>query len=200
MSSSGKVDVGFNVRNEAIKQFFAQVVRRAAQAGRRVVRKRRARRGRSARVMRSMTASACVRSILPLRNARCVNSPGSAARAPAVSKSVERAAGDEDAPVTGDFHEVLARVTGRGAMDAYEHVVQAWTRPATTQLRPPQTPCRKTRQLPAGQVGTVRLLSNSAADAESRSMAMAPAPNGEATAAMVAEVTEEKDRSLKDEG
>ena len=32
--------------------------------------------------MRSATASACVRSIFPLRNARLVNSPGSAGRQP----------------------------------------------------------------------------------------------------------------------
>jgi len=35
--------------------------------------------------MRSITASAWVRSILPLRNARRVNSPGSAGRAPAAN-------------------------------------------------------------------------------------------------------------------
>ena len=53
-------------------------------------------------LIKSITASACVRSILPLRKARCVNSPGAAIRAPAAktASSTERATTTPPCPLT----------------------------------------------------------------------------------------------------
>ncbi len=57
----------------------------------------------------SATASAALRSSLPLRNARRVNSPGPAARAPACNKRAQRFARDHRAAVHVQFDDVFAR-------------------------------------------------------------------------------------------
>ena len=67
--------------------------------------------------IKSMTASACVRSILPFRNARSENSPGRADARPGVETGFENAGRHENSAVAADLDQVFARITGRRAMN-----------------------------------------------------------------------------------
>ena len=63
-----------------------------------------------AAAIRSATASAWMRSRLPLRNARKVNSPGSASRAPALDRAANDRLEHDRTAVRADLHDVLACV------------------------------------------------------------------------------------------
>jgi hypothetical protein len=74
-------------------------------------------------LIRSMTASAWLRSIRPFRNARCVNSPGPSRPAPAGEEVGEDLLRDERAAVAGDLERVLAGVGVRRGEERRDHVV-----------------------------------------------------------------------------
>jgi hypothetical protein len=61
---------------------------------------------------------------LPFKNARCVNSPGSAARAPCPQEQIQDASCDEDASVAGDLHDVFPGIAGWAPEDGEQYVVQ----------------------------------------------------------------------------
>jgi hypothetical protein len=61
-------------------------------------------------LMRSITASAWLRSIRPFRNARCVNSPGAACLQPRADEVREDLLRDVGAPVARNLERVLPRV------------------------------------------------------------------------------------------
>ena len=60
--------------------------------------------------MRSLTASAWVRSRRPERKARWVNSPGSARRAPAAKALADKEIEEDGGAVGGDFYDVFGGV------------------------------------------------------------------------------------------
>ena len=65
--------------------------------------------------IRSRTASACVRSSLPERNARCVNSPGSASRAPSCECAPQQQIEHHRRAVRGNLDQIFAGIgVGRG--------------------------------------------------------------------------------------
>ena len=59
--------------------------------------------------IRSMTASACDKSIRPLRNARFVNSPGSASRAPSFKTSCKHSIHSDNSTMTVHFNNIFTR-------------------------------------------------------------------------------------------
>ncbi len=59
--------------------------------------------------MRSATASACARSMRPLRNARSVNSPGAASRAPERNTTIRHEDNHSRATMHVQFNQVFAR-------------------------------------------------------------------------------------------
>ena len=62
--------------------------------------------------MRSATASACIRSTRPFRNARSVNSPGSASRAPASIAALTICAQHHRIPMRADLDDLVSGVRG----------------------------------------------------------------------------------------
>ncbi len=71
----------------------------------------------------SFTASARVRSILPLRNARWVNSPGPAGAEARAGEKGKEPLDHRDAPVAEDLRRVLACIASRRPVDREEHLV-----------------------------------------------------------------------------
>ncbi len=123
----GKIDVGFEMGDHA-DEWRAGFLRSRAPSGPSSCSSAACRaRGVLAR-MTSITASAWVRSILPLRKARRVNSPGSAARAPAGEEGFQQVRGaHKHAAVAVNLRHVLAGVAAGGGKESEQAFVEALT-------------------------------------------------------------------------
>ncbi len=76
--------------------------------------------------IRSRTASACVKSSRPDRNARCVNSPGSASRAPIPRARRSSNSNTTGRTVRGNLHQVLGGIRMRRGKKRHQRLVDTF--------------------------------------------------------------------------
>ena len=134
--------------------------------------------------IKSRTASACVRSIRPARNARCVNSPGSASRAPEASARRSNRSSTTGEPCAA----ISTRSSAVYELGAANHVTTASSMRADSSS-PSRSSSTSARRVRACSRGWRRRTSFCAIEAASgplsRTMPIPPRPGGVEIAAIV---------------
>ena len=98
--------------------------------------------------IRSRTASACVRSSLPAKKARCVNSPGSASRAPKSQRPAQQKLQHHRRTVRRNLHQIFCGVGIGPGKPRHHGLVDAFA--SGVRLRPAHRPAAPARAPAAG--------------------------------------------------